>query len=152
VTDRDWDAETAAAVHDVDDSDEEEGMDLSAPPPPVDPVTVVVIGSADWSQHAVIGSVLQEWWENAGHPPVQLVTSGCPTGAEATARMLYPNWHNVTIRDEGLTELHDVLVFAFIRDHSAGATAALKALRRHHPWERVIRDDISRNVSPWASR
>jgi hypothetical protein len=148
MTDRDWDAEVAAATQD----EEQVEMDLTVPPPPVNPVTVVVVGSADWSQNALVGAVLQEWWENAGHPPVQLVTSGCPTGAEAAARQLFPQWHLVTVRDEGLAELRDILVFAFIRDHSPGATAALKALRRTSPWERVIRDDIRRNVSPWVNR
>ena len=151
MTDRDWAAEAWDAMQPDTVSDANAG-ETAAPPPPVEPTTIVVIGSADWVLPSVVGAVLHEWWEGAGNPPVQLVTSGCPTGAEAAARELYQHWHLVTVRDEGLVELQNVLVFAFIRDRSPGATAALKLLRRRGPWERVIRDDTRRNVSPWISR
>lgn len=126
--------------------------DEPAVQPPVTPTTVIVVGSYEWAFRSVVADSLIGWWVAAGQPPVQLVTSGCPAGAEAIAREVGEShgWQHVTVRDEDLARV-DGLAFAFVKDASAGAERVLESLRPAH-WLRVLRDDTSRVVSQWGER
>lgn len=125
-------------------------------PGPIDEprVQVIVVGSFDWASPATVVDVLDTWWTNHGQPPAQIITSGCPHGAEAIAReyAMRNNWQLVQVRDEELVTLTNAIAFVFIKDHSPGAEKALGWIEMAKLWHRIHREETVRQVSPWADR
>lgn len=128
--------------------------DVRLTPPVLDRVTVVVVGSQSWEAGAAVEEILSNWWINHGQPPVNLVTSGCPDGAEAAARKFAAGngWDLIQMRDEELQRLAGAIAFVFIRDQSVGASNVLVTVEQAKMWHRVFRDDTVRQVSAWADR
>lgn len=124
------------------------------PDPPEPPSIVVVIGSFAWTSTHTVHETLEQWWVAHGRPPVVLVTSGCPAGAEASARSYGETvgWQPRVMRDEDLPALEGAFFFAFIRDFSDGAEKVLETLEPRGVWLRVHRDNTDTVKSPWTSR
>lgn len=118
---------------------------------------LLVIGSFEWSNNGAVVEALSQWEMDhvTDGEGISVFTSGCPQGAEAAAVTAFGNRHNWnfgTIRDESILQLRDMVVFAFIKDESEGATAAVELAKQAGLWVRVFREDTHRVVSPWASR
>lgn len=115
---------------------------------------VIVAGSFHWENESAVHEQLSTWWNGRGDPPVLLITSGCPQGAERHAREFGQahGWQHSGLRDEELIQLPQAIAFLFIRDESAGATRVLEILDQAKVWHRVTRDETRRVVSPWADR
>jgi hypothetical protein len=122
---------------------------------PVTPPTIlVVIGSYGWKSIQTVNSVLGEWWSNHGRPPVRLVTSGCPLGAESFARLFgeLNEWEFAVMRDEEIPLYDGAFFYAFIRNKSEGAERVLGWLERRGVEVRVVREDTTPDRNPWATR
>lgn len=124
------------------------------PDTPTPPSLVVVVGSYAWKSTLTVHATLEEWWVSHGRPPAVLVTSGCPAGAEASARVFgeTAGWQMRIMRDEELPALEGAFFFAFIRDYSEGAEKVLETLEPRGVWIRVHRDNTDTVKSPWTSR
>lgn len=118
------------------------------------PAMIIVAGSFHWDNEPAVHEQLRAWWDGRSNPPVLLITSGCPEGAEKHARTFGAahGWDHSGLRDEELIQLPQAIAFVFIRDESAGATRVLDILDRAKIWHRVTRDETRRVVSPWADR
>jgi hypothetical protein len=121
---------------------------------PPAPSVVVVIGSYAWKSPLAVHEVLGEWWAAHEKPPVMLVTSGCPAGAEAAARSFGEanGWQPRVMRDEEMPQLDGAFFFGFVKDFSEGAEKVLETLEGHGVWLRVHRDNTDTVKSPWTSR
>jgi hypothetical protein len=139
-------------------SDDDGGLAQDSPMPDTPDeqftATVIVVGSFAWENEAAVRDVLESWWHEHNSPHINLVTSGCPRGAEETARKIGAEhgWTLTQIRDEELILMSQAIAFAFIKDESAGAEQAVAWLEMGKIWHRVVREDTVRTVSPWATR
>lgn len=102
-------------------------------------VRILVTGSRDWVDAAVIRQALLDVWESYDCPvaPV-LVSGGCPTGADAIAERLWTGWsfpverhpaewdaHGRAagpVRNNAMVTAGADVCLAFIRNGSKGAT------------------------------
>jgi hypothetical protein len=113
---------------------------------------LIIVGSAHWDTWGTIQNAIEGILEN--HPRIQLITSGCPTGAEWFAAEYISSMGHpapVTMRDEELINVRNAIVLAFIKDKSPGATAVTRRLRRLF-WTRVFRDDTYPQHTEWSRR
>lgn len=147
----DWDEMTAAAYYETDEPETE--TEAERVPSTTEPLVFVVIGSFAWTNSDAVLGALSQVWQEHGNAPVVVVTSGCPHGAEEWARYWAERYNQktVTMRDEEMQTLSNAICFAFIKDESPGATAALENMK-HRAWCRVYREETLRQVSAWASR
>lgn len=118
------------------------------------PQPVIIVGSYFWANWSAVtdalGSVIDM------HPRIQLITSGCPTGAEWFASEYVKGLGDdhpvpVTMRDEELARVEHAIVLGFVRNGSPGATAVLDKLKRIF-WTRIISDDTFEQHSEWGLR
>lgn len=114
---------------------------------------LIIVGSATWDAWGTIEDAIARIIEN--HPRIQLITSGCPTGAEWFAASHVAAMGNqaapVTMRDEELTNVRNAIVLAFIKDQSSGAVVVANRLRQVF-WTRVHREDTYPQHSEWSRR
>jgi hypothetical protein len=126
-----WTAEPPADVA--------EAFEELATEPPADaavttelrPLRVLVVSSSTWSHAGVVTSLIQTLWNGAGNPPLQLLTSGSPHGAEGVAMQLADQVHEVSylqIADDQVTPDRVDYAFAFVSNASEGATRMLNRL------------------------
>lgn len=114
---------------------------------------LIIVGSAHWDTWGTVRDAIAAILES--HPRVQLITSGCPTGAEWFAteyiKALDDQVPPVTMRDEELINVRNAIVLAFIKDESQGATAVTERMKRVF-WTRVYREDTYPQHSEWSHR
>lgn len=125
-----------------------------APPtPPTPALTIIVVGSYAWTNKGTVSDALVDLWESHGQPPIQLLTSGCPLGAELIARDLALGfgWEVVTVRDEELVNIPNAIACVFIKDGSRVASKLAADLERKM-WTRVHSEYTVRQVTEWSNR
>lgn len=151
MSDRDWEAETAAAY-----ATPGEGASVppyTSPSPPEQlPTNVIVVGSFSFTDRMAVYHELGTWASAHGDGPVVLITSGCPNGAEQYARDYadHLRWQVVQLRDEIMLSLASAVTFAFIEDDS-DVTGIADALAEKF-WQRRVVSKTLRRTSPWANR
>jgi hypothetical protein len=106
---------------------------------------ILVTGSRDWNQPDVIARALLDTWLENDRPNLRdviLVEGGCPTGADAMARVVavrqkmtvesYPaDWNKYGrrsgwLRNKEMVSLGADVCLAFIRNESKGATMTVR--------------------------
>ena len=122
---------------------------VSVPPPRLGPHSrVLVTGSRDWVDQAVVRAALTAAWRDAGQPLV-VVHGACPTGADAMAEAWAvehavagievernpANWRlggrgAGPVRYAAMVRAGAWRVVAFVRHHSPGASQCVLAARR----------------------
>lgn len=120
---------------------------------PVPPILLVVVGSFAWTNRGAVMDAMVELWHAHNDHPFQVVTSGCPAGAELVARDMARDfgWVSTILRDEELDQLPSALVLGFVKDDSRGASALLLRLAGKF-WSRTYTERTTRQVSEWAHR
>lgn len=117
---------------------------------------VLVVSSSTWAHTGVVTELIQTLWNGAGNPPLTLLTSGSPHGAEGVAMRLADTVHEVSyeqISDDMVTADRVDYAFAFVSNASEGATRMLNRLLvlgiPTHVMEEtsaIVKED------PWARR
>lgn len=131
----------------------------AAPEPPKPTLVLIVVGSFNWTNRGAVTDALHDIWRQHGEPNVQLVTSGCPAGAEAFARELAAgfDWTHMALRDEELDKVQSALVLGFLTaddpvyDPGYEAAKVVDWLKGRF-WTRIYRETTVRQVSPWSRR
>lgn len=124
------------------------------PAPTLPTQWIAVIGSSDWRNRSAVLEQIQNWWNEQGNPPLQLVTSGAPRGAELVARagMDTLGFGHIPLPDDaiaGMTTLSHV--FAFVRDYSEGAQKVVDQVEIKGAVPiTVMREEATRDA--WSSR
>lgn len=118
-------------------------------------IRVLVVSSSRWAWKSVVREALQTYWNGVGNPPLKLLTSGSPYGAEMVARELAQQVEGVSyeqIDDDKVNPSNVDYAFAFITNDSEDATAALNRLlvlgiptHIMREWSAVVND-------PWLNR
>lgn len=123
------------------------------PEPGAQVITLIIIGSFGWTNRGAVSDAINELWMLHDKTSFQIVTSGCPQGAEAIAREMAVGfgWPVVNIRDEELSALPSALVLGFIKDRSLGASELLKTVEEKF-WTRIYAETTVRQVSGWVNR
>lgn len=162
----DWDAKMADAMTDeldterVDEWDlEHERIDVEAPDDepemtmpsePIQPLHVVVVGSAAWDEPLLVQAALLTWANQHASHPVMLWTAGAPDGAEVEAREFgqRAGWRVSETKPELLLEIEATVVFAFLTpEGEARELVDLIATRRP---VRVMTLETLRPRSRWS--
>lgn len=132
------------------------GEDITAPTQE-EPITLTVIGSSSWESPALVFAALEEWHEARGRPPVTLITSMCPVGAEQFARTYGQNagWTVGLTDDRNIISSTEGPVMVFSFDFSTGIEDIIDKITATRSM-RVIRDGVSTPESttpdPWQDR
>lgn len=123
--------------------------------PDLPPVRVLVVSSRRWAWQGIVAELIQTYWNGLDNPPLVLLTSGSPYGAEATASRLAGTVPGVThefIRDEDIPRSKIDYAFAFITNKSAGAERVLKLVRQANVPVHIMRETSAVINDPWLDR
>lgn len=119
----DWDAKMADAMLDehaeaevIDETLAEKSEGVAMPSAPIQPLHVVVVGSAAWDEPLLVQAALLSWANHHGGQPVILWTTGAPVGAELEAREFAhrSGWRAAESTPELLLEMDATVVFGFV--------------------------------------
>lgn len=107
---------------------------------------ILITGSRDWDDRDAIEEALRGWWLANGRPKATLVSGACPSGADRICEEIWANqgfpierheadWEQHgkaagPIRNQEMVDLGADVCFAFIRNHSRGASYTLGAAQR----------------------
>lgn len=138
----------------------EEGFGLEGPedrdygtPEVVVPARLLVIGSARWDLQETVHAAITKWMAAHSITHLTVITTGCPTGAEAATRTHpygFAFTHEV-IRDEDLHRSGANAALFFIRDHSNGASELLDVVESLRVPVTVYREQSVVDHSPWQN-
>lgn len=108
---------------------------------------LLVTGSRDWADKAVVRDALRSWWDSTGRDPGAVLVSGaCPTGADALAEAIWihnglrverhpADWNKHgraagPRRNQAMVDSRPDACVAFVRNNSRGATGTVTMCRR----------------------
>lgn len=130
---------------------------------PDPPLRLMVIGSRNWRDEALVKSQMSSLHEELGHPEhVVVMTGGCETGSDAMAERFarargwsvekYPaDWKRfhsaaVSLRNRLMVKSDPDYCLAFILNGSSGASGACRAaLRADVPTRQVLINDSKKH-------
>lgn len=120
------------------------------------PVRVYIVSSRAWAWKSVVREVLQSYWNGIGNPPLVLITSGSPYGAEAVAYELAQGLpdqvtHEI-VADEDLSRDKIDYAFAFVSNHSEGASLVLDTLKLMKVPTHIMTETSAVVDEAWANR
>lgn len=120
------------------------------------PVRVLLVSSRGWGWKGIVRELLQYYWNGIGNPPMTILTSGMPHGAEAVAyEFLEAGVHGLThevIADDMIRPENVDYAFAFISNASEGASKVVDRLRALEIPVHLIEETSAVIPDRWAGR
>lgn len=118
------------------------------------PVRVLLVSSRNWAWKGIVREILQTYWNGLGNPPMTLLTSGMPYGAESVAYEFLDagNITHEVIHDSAITPENVDYAFAFVSNYSEGATKAVERLRVLEIPFHLVEETSAVIPDQWAGR
>jgi hypothetical protein len=149
-----WDERIAEALDDEREQPEQpersEPTTAAAPPIPLPPLNVAVVGSTGWDDMLVVQAALLGWYQRHLEHPVILWTTGAPDGAEDAARDwgTRNGWSVGEMMPDQMIERDVTVTFAFVTPQSEAHALAIEI--GHRRPVRLFVLDTLRPVTRWA--